>query len=333
MKKVCIVGYGAIGPIHAKALEKAEQAALYAVCDIDTEAIKKCQQQYDVIGYDSFDDMLKDDNVDVVHICTPHYLHYDMIEKALKSGKRVVCEKPITMTAEEYTRLLKLEHSNRVCVVLQNRYNLCIQKLKGLIEKGELGEICAVKGLVTWSRDEAYYQSGSWRGKWATEGGSALINQALHTLDLMVYLIGDVEGVQASMHNYSLKQVIETEDTVEARLCFQRGISGLFYASNAYGLNSEPEIEIVGTKAVARYIYGRLMVDFKVVEEDKRLDGEKAYWGGGHEMVIRDFYDHGRYLSPADIQNTMNTLFGIYRSAKQEGAIVKIQPHTTYGKD
>ena len=108
MKNVCIVGWGAIGPIHAASLEKCEKANFYAVCDTDYEKIKNCRKNYSVSEYTKFDIMLRDEKIDVIHICTPHYLHYEMTEKALAAGKSVVCEKPAVMTAEELYELIAL---------------------------------------------------------------------------------------------------------------------------------------------------------------------------------------------------------------------------------
>ena len=109
MKNVCVVGYGAIGPIHAAAIEKTDQARLYAVCDIVPEKLEQCQKEYDVVTYTDFDEMLLDKNIDSVHICTPHYLHFAMIKKALATGKDVLCEKPVTMTQAEFEELLKTD--------------------------------------------------------------------------------------------------------------------------------------------------------------------------------------------------------------------------------
>ena len=117
MKNVCIVGYGAIGPIHADAIVKTQNANFYAVCDIDPKAVKNCLQKHSVIVYNDFDEMLCDTNIDSVHICTPHYLHYEMIEKALNAGKSVVCEKPIVMTEQELEKLYDLPQNDRICVV------------------------------------------------------------------------------------------------------------------------------------------------------------------------------------------------------------------------
>lgn len=324
MKRVCIVGYGAIGPIHAKALEKAEQAEIYAICDIDGSRRRRCTEKYSTVEYEDFDTMLQDDKIDAVHICTPHYLHFEMIQKALAAGKDVVVEKPVTMTKEEYDSLLKLDGAEKVCVVLQNRLNPCVQKLKEIVQSRELGAVKAAKGILTWHRDKAYYESDAWRGKWETEGGGVLINQAVHTLDYFSYLIGDVVSVKANMCNFSLEDVIEVEDTFTARVSFADGVKGVFFATNAYTENSAPFFEIAFEKGTARYIDKQLWVNGKMVAEDAKPAAGKDYWGSGHEALMKRYYDGQKYFSVKDAQNTMETMFAMYDSAKSGGKEVVV---------
>lgn len=324
MKKVCIVGYGAIGPVHTKALENVEQAQIYAICDIDADKRRLCREKYHVVEYDDFDTMLQDEKIDAVHICTPHYLHFEMIQKALTAGKEVVVEKPVTMTGEEYDRLLALEGSEKVCVVLQNRLNPCVQKMKQLVEIGELGAVKAAKGILTWYRDKAYYESGAWRGKWATEGGGVLINQAVHTLDYFSYLIGDVVSVKANMFNYSLADAIEVEDTFTATVSFANDVKGIFFATNAYVENSAPFFEILFEKGTARYIDKQLWVNGQMVAEDVNPAIGKDYWGSGHEALMKRYYDGKKYFSVTDACNTMKTMFAMYDSAKAGGKEVAV---------
>ena len=315
MKNVCIVGYGAIGPVHAKALEMVEQAKLYAVCDIDAGKRALCKEKYDVLEYDDFDIMLQDEDIDSVHICTPHYLHFEMIKKALAADKDVVVEKPVTMTREEFEALQELEGVERVCVVLQNRLNPCVQKLKEIVESRELGTVKAAKGILTWHRDKAYYESGAWRGKWATEGGGLLINQAVHTLDFFCYLIGEVKSVKANMFNYSLSDVIEVEDTFTAYLGFEHDVNGVFFATNAYAENSAPFFEVSFEKGTARYMDKKLWVNGELLEEDTAPSTGKSYWGNSHTTLLKKYYDEHKYFTVADAKGTMETVFAMYESA------------------
>ncbi len=320
MKNVCIVGYGGIGTTHAAALEKVQQAVLTAVCDIDEAARKRCLEKYTVAEYADFDTMLADESIHSVHICTPHYLHFIMIKKALAAGKYVVVEKPVTMTRREFDELLTLEGLDRVCVVFQNRYNVCVEAFRRIIESGELGEVKAARGIVTWYRTDQYYASADWRGKWATEGGGVLINQAIHTLDYFNYLAGGIASVQANMFNYSLQDVIEVEDTFTAAFRLKNGSRGIFFATNAYGRSPVPTFEIVFEKGSVLYTDKKLLVNGEVAAEDESLVVGKDYWGNGHEALLRHFYDEGSYFRVADAANTMETMFAMYDSAKHGGA-------------
>ena len=318
MKNVCIVGYGAIGPIHAEALRGVKTAKFYAVCDIKPEKIEECRLEYDVIGYTDFDIMLSDPEIDSVHICTPHYLHFQMIKKALAAGKNVVCEKPLTMTKDEFKELLVLRNSDKVCVIMQNRLNPCIRMFKDIIQSGEMGEIKTAKGIMTWQRTQEYYDSDEWRGKWSTEGGGVLINQAVHSLDFFNYLIGDVKELKAQMINFSLEK-IEVEDTFSAYITFCSGVNGVFFATNAYGDNTYPLFEVVFEKGIVRYIDSKLYRDGELIEEDALPSVGKSYWGSSHEALLSKYYDEGKYNSPHTIKNTMNTMFAMYESAKHNG--------------
>lgn len=318
-KKVCIAGYGAIGPVHAKALESVKGAVLYAVCDLNESKRKLCMEKYPVIAYDDFDRMLLDDDIDSVHICTPHYLHYEMVKKTLAAGKNVVVEKPVTMTWEQFAALKELEGAEKICVVLQNRLNPSVQKMKELVQEGNLGKVRAAKGVLTWCRDRTYYESDAWRGRWATEGGGVLINQAVHTLDYFSYLVGNVISVKANMFNYSLEDVIEVEDTFIAAMDLENGVKGLFFATNAYAENSAPYFEILFEKGKARYMDGQLWVNQQLVEEDTASLLGKAYWGSGHNRLLQQYYEEHKFFSLSDIENTMKTMFAMYESARNGG--------------
>jgi len=319
MYNACIVGLGAISPMHINSIEKSKNATLYAVCDNNPEKLKKFLDSDSLVCYDDFDDVINDDNIDSVHICTPHFLHYEMVVKALKAGKKVVCEKPVTMTREEYNKLIQLEEQKDVCIILQNRYNPCTQKLKEIVENKTYGDVLGSKAIVTWKRDKAYYESEPWRGLYKTEGGGALINQFVHTLDYFSYLISDVESVKAKTANFSLENVIEVEDTVCAYLRLKNNTTGVFFVTNAHVVSSPPEFEIVFENATVRYSDNCLFVDGLVIERDHVATGEKAYWGLSHATLVSNYYDNGISFCPKDIKNTMETMFSIYESANLNG--------------
>lgn len=315
MKRAGIVGYGNIGPVHAAALEKVQNAKLYAVCDVDPAKLEICRRTYDVVTYTDYDTMLLNDEIDCIHICTPHYLHFEMIKKALAAGKYVVCEKPVTMKKGEFDELLSLEHADRVCVVFQNRLNPCILKLKELAEGGKLGNIRAVRGNVAWYRTPEYYQD-AWHGRKEKEGGGVLINQAIHTLDYFSYIVGDVCSVRAQKANFSLEGTIEVEDTVSAYVEFADGSRGVFFATNAYGTDADPEFEVLFDNSTTSYRNKKLYLNDDVIAQDGCAFVGKSYWGNSHETLIGDFYDANTYFTPKDVKNTMYAMFAMYESAE-----------------
>ena len=144
------------------------------------------------------------------------------------------------------------ENKRQITINFQNRFNPTSIKAKEIIDSGEMGKIRGVKGLVTWFRDADYYVESGWRGSFQTEGGGVLINQSIHTLDLMRWLVGEVEFIEGHVSTRALKDVIEVEDTAEATLYFKNGARGIFYATNCYTDNSPVEIEIHFDKGTLR---------------------------------------------------------------------------------
>ncbi len=312
---VCVVGYGAIGPLHAQAISQIEGVTLYGICDTDKERADRGAGQYHCRAFYDFDACLAEKEIDSIHICTPHYLHYEMIEKCVAADKMVVVEKPVVMKKEELAAVQKYCGS-KVFPVLQNRINRCVVEMKKIIDTDSgIGKLRAVKGIVTWDRDHNYYNSASWRGTKVFEGGGVLINQALHTLDLMLYLGGKVETVDASSANHSLKEVIEVEDTMEAFMRYENGAKGIFYATNAYGDNSSVQLEMRFENTFLRYIDGKLYRDAEFVCEDDNSFLGKSYWGAGHAKLLYDIYVKQEPIWLEDVMDTMRTMFAIYESA------------------
>ena len=240
-----------------------------------------------------------------------------MIEKCIQAGKQVITEKPVTMKKEEFDVLLLQYADKPVHPMMQNRTNKCITRLKKIIDtKFSIGKLVSAKGVLTWHRDEAYYRSADWRGTIEYEGGGVLINQAVHTLDLMIYLAGNVKSVNATTSNKSLQDVIEVEDTIDAFLEFENGATGIFYATNAYGKNSKPQIELEFEHASFQYINGELYQDKQFICCDDHKFCCKDYWGSGHGRLLYDLYTNQKALTVADVKNTMQTMFAMYESAK-----------------
>lgn len=323
MRNVCIVGYGAVGPVHAAALKAVENVNLYAVCDINPIKAKMCSNEYGCKVFLDFDEMLLDAEIDAVHICTPHYLHREMAVKAMTAGKAVVLEKPVGISfveMEELRSVSKEQMQIPLCVMLQNRTNACVVKLKEQIESRDVGALQGIIANLNWHRDESYYAQDAWRGKWQTEGGGLLINQAVHLVDLMLYFGGAIKQFKSDIHRWGISG-IEVEDTANAVIQFENGAKGIFNATNCYVTDEAFNLELKFEKAHFRYadglLYEILDDDVSVLAKDEKLKIGKSYWGCGHQMVIRNFYEQKLYPDIDDAYAAMKFVFDIYDKNKQ----------------
>ncbi len=321
MIHAAIIGCGTVAPVHAYALAQLQGVRLVACADIDPERAGNMAREYGLHAYDSMESLLENEQVDVVHLCTPHYLHVPMAQLAASRNKHVFTEKPPAIDRTQWAALVEAARKVRVGVCFQNRYNGSVIKLKELLTCGDLGKVLGARAFVTWSRNKEYYTDSGWRGKQSTEGGGALINQAIHTLDLMVYLLGRPENVAATLSNRHLKGIIDVEDTVEAYMTFH-GAPGLFYATTAYSVNSPVFLEIDCENAVVRMEKESLHMLWRDGREERMEFGHglplsKDYWGAAHVPCIRDFYnalENGRDvpIGPMQVQDTVDTMFSIY---------------------
>ena len=234
---------------------------------------------------------LKKEHPDCVHICTPHYLHADMCVKALSLGIHVLCEKPLAITIADLERVIAAEKASSATlgVCLQNRYEPNMQTLKEYASHG----VVSVCGSVFWKRDESYYASGPWRGRWETEGGGVAINQALHTLDLLQYLGGMPKYVTAHCFNDHLQGIIEVEDTVSARLETEDGKILTFFATTAAGSSFPAEVRLRTMQKETLVASSKfLTVNGKLIPGNTGESAVKEVWGTGHARLISDFYRH-----------------------------------------
>lgn len=295
MKRAAVIGLGDISGIHITALQANPEITLAAVCDIDES--RKEQAPEGVPFYTDYKEMIRLEHPDVVHVCLPHYLHKPVSEDAVNMGVNVFCEKPValnTKQAEEFVALEAAHPELQIGICLQNRENESVEKLREIINSGEYGKVVGVKGLVPWFREKSYYDIKPWRGKWETAGGGCMINQSVHTLDLLYFLAGPITGIQASVSQI-LGYGIEVEDTVAANLTFANGARGLFMATNANYKNESVQIGVQLEKA--EFVINENIL-YQVAEdgtrtkmvEDARLPGSKFYYGASHGKLINKFY-------------------------------------------
>ncbi|MDP3178824.1 MAG: Gfo/Idh/MocA family oxidoreductase [Spirochaetaceae bacterium] len=338
--RASIVGYGNIGPVHARAIASGGSARIEAICDIDPLRRESAAASWPGTRiYADFAEMLSRERPDSVHVCTPHHLHASMARAALRSGAHVLMEKPMALDlAEGQALAAEWRASGRLLgLCFQNRYRPALIEARRRLATGELGAILGIKAVVAWKRDAAYYgQGGGWRGKWETEGGSAVINQAIHSLDLIQWLGGGCRDSRGIAGNLTLAGVIETEDSAVIALDLACGGRGLLFASNGWAEDSPVDLEILCERARLR-ITDALYLSTResnssgetapraepvrlAPDESAAQDGRKAYWGAYHEALIADFYDCARRgagfpLDPEEGLKTLRILEGFYAGA------------------
>ena len=288
--KIAIIGLGVIGKVHAEVLSTLGKPAS-ALCDIDAEKAKEIRDLYapEAAIYTDWRQMIKEFCPDVIHVCTPHDLHADITVTALDADINVLCEKPLCIRTEDIDRILDAEKRSRaqLGVCHQNRYNTVNKFLKGYLSDKE---ITGAHGSVVWKRSSEYYASADWRGTVEHEGGGALINQALHTFDLLMWLCGEPERIAAISGNLSLRGKIEVEDTIAIR-CFGK-TNYTFFAT--VGAATNIPVELNFKLADGDYVLAlpkSVIVNGQVLEADviNTSYGKECY-GNGHIRLVDDFY-------------------------------------------
>jgi UDP-N-acetyl-2-amino-2-deoxyglucuronate dehydrogenase len=329
--RFALVGCGRIAKNHFSALTAhADDAELVDVCDVDPLALMTAVQETGATGHATLDAMLATTTADAVIVTTPSGLHPSQTIAIARSGRHVVSEKPMATSWSDGLRMVREcdEAGVRLFVVKQNRRNATLQLLKRAVEGGRFGRIHLVALNVFWTRQQDYYDAAKWRGTWEFDGG-ALMNQASHYIDLLNWLIGPVESVQA--YSATLERRIEAEDTAVASLRWRSGALGSVSVTMlTYPKNLEGSITILGEKGTARI--GGVAVNevqewqFAEPHPDDAVIGEVSYrttsvYGFGHPLYYRNVIDvlRGQAEPETDGRSglkSLELLTAIYRSAR-----------------
>ena len=251
--RIAIVGCGRISKNHFGSIEKhAEHLDLIAVCDIDDAILKEHSEKYKVPGYRDLEDLLATEKPDLVALCTPSGIHPDQAVLAARYKVHVMTEKPMATRWHDGLRMVKAcdDAGVRLFVVKQNRRNATLQLLKKAVEQKRFGRIYMVNINVFWTRPQEYYDSAKWRGTWEFDGG-AFMNQASHYVDLLDWLIGPIESIQA--YTSTLARDIEVEDTGVLSVRWRSGALGSMNVTMlTYPKNLEGSITILGENGTVR---------------------------------------------------------------------------------
>ncbi len=251
--KFGLIGCGRIAQRHAEHINNVGE--LKAVCDINLQKAKLLGEKYKANIYSNIDELLeREKDVDVISICTPNGLHAEHTIKSLKAGFHVLCEKPMAISVLDAGKMIDAaEKANkRLFIVKQNRFNPPVDAVKKLIDNNKLGRIYSVQLSCFWNRNFEYYTNSDWKGTKKLDGGT-LFTQFSHFIDLLFYLVGDVQEVYSFNENFAHKNIIEFEDTGVAILKFYNGALGTInYTVNSYKKNMEGSITIFGEKGTVK---------------------------------------------------------------------------------
>jgi predicted dehydrogenase len=249
-----VVGAGVIGTVHAKALaDLSDVARLVAVVDTDLAKAQALAAEHGVaVATDDLDAVLARDDVDAVCVCTPSGVHADGAVAALEAGKHVVVEKPLDVGLAAADRVLDAEkRSGRtVAVISQHRFDRSTEKVLAAVHDGRLGTLTSAVASHAWWRGQSYYDSGEWRGTWALDGGGAIMNQTVHTIDLLVATMGTPVEVFAYTACLAHER-IEVEDTAVAVVRFASGALGMIHGTTAAYPGLDASLRVFGSKGSA----------------------------------------------------------------------------------
>lgn len=248
-----LIGCGSIGPTHAGALAQIDEVELIAVADPIVARAKSVADKFGVHRvYSSDVELLADREIDAVAIATPSGMHSEHAVRALRAGKHAIIEKPMDVSLEACDRLVAAERESgkKVAIISQHRFDHATKVVRDALLGGRLGKLVLVDMSVKWWRTQQYYDSGDWRGTWKLDGGGALMNQGVHTVDLLQWLAGPVRSVHALMRTAGHER-IEVEDVVVASLEFANGAIGTLTATTAAFDGLPARLDLFGTEGSA----------------------------------------------------------------------------------
>ena len=229
-----IIGCGMIANFHAKAIEDVRGARLVACYDTFPAAADRLAASTGCRAYHKLDSMLADPDIDIVTIGTPSGAHRDPAIAAAQAGKHVIVEKPLEITLKRCDQIIAAckKHRVKLSTIFPSRFHHSSIELKRAIDERRFGKLTMGDAYVKWYRSQEYYDSGAWRGTWELDGGGALMNQAIHSVDLLTWLMGPVVDIRAQAATLAHKR-IAVEDTAVATLRFKNGALGVIEATTA----------------------------------------------------------------------------------------------------
>jgi predicted dehydrogenase len=341
--KFGIIGAGMIGHFHAKAITAMTGGTLHSVFDLRQEAAEKLAGEYGGTAYSDMAEFLADEELEIVTVGTPSGAHLEPSLAALNAGKHVICEKPLEITLERIDQLTAAAEANgkTIAAVLNRRFHPGMDAFKKASDEGRFGTLTNASAYVKWYRDQAYYDSAGWRGTWALDGGGALMNQSIHTVDSLLYLAGPVKSVQANTACLAHER-IEVEDIVVAIVEFESGARGVIECSTCtWSKDGHPaRVQLSGTEGSV-FLADEAFEIWDFMEEKPEdaeiqstlMKGQEAGLGANDPSAI-NFYQHQRNFeevvnaiaegrepttSASEARKPVALITAIYESAQNDG--------------
>lgn len=337
-----------IANFHAQAIQAMENGQLGAIYARNPQKAAELGEKYACKAYHELDALLDDPEIDIVTIATPSGAHLEPTLASAKKGKHIICEKPLEITPDRIEQMIQACAENKVVLagIFNRRFNPAVQKLKQAVEQGRFGRLTLCSAYVKWYRTQEYYDSGAWRGTWALDGGGALMNQSIHTIDQLIYLAGNVKRLSASV-DCLVHEGIEVEDTAVAVLEFEHGARGVIEsATSCWSSTGHPaEIHLCGSEGSVFMTDESFRVwDFKestqTDEYVKKHLMESADTGlgandpsainfEGHRLNFADVVqaiEKGQQplITGAEALKAVKVITAIYESAQQNGKWVEL---------
>lgn len=333
--KIAMIGCGRISEVYREVFKQLSDR-VEVVYAVDTQIEKARNFASDFEGCKAVTDYKEcfDKGIDVFHIATPHYLHHVMAIDAMKNKINVLTEKPMAISLKEADEMIRAAEEEKVKlgVIFQTRYVKGCMEMKKLIEEGRLGRIIAARSYLSWSRSDEYYSETDWKGTWDKEGGGVLIDQAIHSLDRVQWLVGsDIEWIEGHIDN-RVHGIADVEDVAEAFVKFKNGCLYQLYACNCYSYDAPIEIEVVGEKGKVGLKQDLAWINIDGQEPYEIADGYDGlsvgpnYWGCSHITQIKDYYKsviEGKavYIDGASGRKALELVRGIYKSSSEKSRV------------
>ncbi|MDG1139043.1 MAG: Gfo/Idh/MocA family oxidoreductase [Opitutales bacterium] len=347
--KIGIIGAGLIADFHAQALQAMDGVKLVAAFARNKAKADSFSDKYHCTGYSDLECFLAHEDMDVVIIGSVSGVHLEHTSLAAKAGKHIICEKPLEVTPERIDQMIQVCQENAVSLsgIFPRRFNDSTSIFKNTIDEGRLGKIVLCDTAIKWWRPQEYYDSGAWRGSWDLDGGGALMNQSIHTIDLMLHLMGDVKSVTAS-GGLEAHHGIEVEDVAVAIVEFQSGARGVIQASTACFSNSglPASIHICGDQGSIMMVDDKFSVwDLKnPKKEDETILSQHGIYenssgAGAADPKAIDFKWHQRNFEDAlgalrrgkkpaidgqEGKRAVNLICAVYESIKKDGLKINL---------